>query len=654
MISVNNLTLSFGGFDLFKGISFQLNSDERVGLVGKNGAGKTTLLRLIAGELQPTKGSISLPSHVRLGYLPQQMKLALGKTVIDETRKAFTEIIQIKNDINHISEQIANRTDYESKEYLDLISKLTELNDRYALLEGDTADARAEQILLGLGFKRTDFTRQTSEFSGGWRMRIELAKILLQHPQVLLLDEPTNHLDIESIQWLEDYLKNFQGALLLISHDRAFLDNVTQRTVEISLGNIYDYKVPYSNYVELRRERRQQQLAAYRNQQKLIEDTQEFIDRFRYKPTKSVQVQSRIKMLERMDIIEVDEEDTASLNIRFPEAPRSGDVVVEVKDVAKRFGDKLIFSDVHFTIERGQKVAFVGRNGEGKTTMSRIIAGELDFDGYLKIGHNVAIGYFAQNQDELLDGSLSVLETIDMVAVGDIRTRMRDILGAFLFRGEEVDKRVSLLSGGERNRLAMAKLMLQPYNLLVLDEPTNHLDIRSKDVLKNALRAFNGTLIVVSHDRYFLDGLVDKVYEFTNGSVNEHLGGIYDFLQRKKLDSLKELERKQVEQKSKNIGSKTSNQKIQWAERKEIDRQIRRIETQIEIVEREILSIEKDISEIDIKLSDPIAHGINPSSKDFFKLYETRKADLAQKMEHWEQLAAQFEELKEKRNNLNE
>jgi len=654
MISVNNLTLSFGSFDLFKSISFQLNSDERVGLVGKNGAGKTTLLRLIAGELQPTKGSISLPSHVRLGYLPQQMKLALGKTVIEETRKAFTEIIQIKNDINHISEQIVNRNDYESKEYLDLISKLTELNDRYALLEGDTADARAEQILLGLGFKRTDFTRQTSEFSGGWRMRIELAKILLQHPQVLLLDEPTNHLDIESIQWLEDYLKNFQGALLLISHDRVFLDNVTQRTVEISLGNIYDYRVPYSNYVELRHERRQQQLAAYRNQQKLIEDTQEFIDRFRYKPTKSVQVQSRIKMLERMDIIEVDEEDTSSLNIRFPEAPRSGDVVVDVKDVAKRFGDKLVFSDVYFTIGRGQKVAFVGRNGEGKTTMSRIITGELDFDGYLKIGHNVAIGYFAQNQDELLDGSLSVLETIDRVAVGDIRTRIRDILGAFLFRSEEVDKRVSLLSGGERNRLAMAKLMLQPYNLLVLDEPTNHLDIRSKDVLKNALRAFNGTLIVVSHDRYFLDGLVDKVYEFTNGSVNEYLGGIYDFLQRKKLDSLKELERKQVEQKGKNVGSKTSDQKIQWAERKEVDRQIRRIETQIEIVEREILLIEKEISEIDIKLSDPEAHGINLSSNDFFKLYETRKSDLAQKMEQWEQLAAQVEELKEKRNNLNE
>lgn len=654
MISVTNLTLSFGGFDLFKGISFQLNDDERVGLVGKNGAGKTTLLRLIAGELQPTKGNISLPAEVRLGYLPQQMKLASGKTVIEETRKAFTEIIRIKNDITHISEQIAHRTDYESKEYLELINKLTELNDRYAILEGESAEARAEQTLLGLGFKRTDFSRQTTEFSGGWRMRIELAKILLQSPQVLLLDEPTNHLDIESIQWLEDYLKNFQGALLLISHDRAFLDNVTQRTIEISLGNVYDYRVPYSKYVELRRERREQQMAAYRNQQKLIEDTQEFIDRFRYKATKAVQVQSRIKMLERMDIIEVDEEDTATLNIQFPEAPRSGDVVVEAKGVAKSFGSKLVFSDVHFTIERGQKAAFVGRNGEGKTTMSRIIVGELPYEGHLKIGHNVSIGYFAQNQDELLDGSLTVLESIDHVAVGDIRTRMRDILGAFLFRGEDVDKRVSVLSGGERNRLAMAKLMLQPYNLLVLDEPTNHLDMRSKDVLKSALQAYNGTVILVSHDRDFLNGLVDKIYEFTDGKVKEHLGGIYDFLQRKKMESLKELEAKQAERKVKNASNTSSDQKVQWEERKELDRQIRKLESQVEKLEKEIALLENTIAETDAKLSNPTAHGIDLSDKEFFKHYESHKTELVRKMEQWENILAQVEELKTKRNNTNQ
>lgn len=653
MISVNNLTLSFGGFDLFKGISFQLNNNEHVGLVGKNGAGKTTLLRLIAGELQPTKGNISLPTDVRLGYLPQQMKLASGKTVLEETRKAFTDITQIKNDINHISEQIAHRTDYDSKEYLELINKLAELNDHYAILEGDSADARAEQTLLGLGFKRTDFTCQTTEFSGGWRMRIELAKILLQNPNILLLDEPTNHLDIESIQWLEEYLKDFQGTLLLISHDRAFLDNVTQRTIEISLGNVYDYRVPYSQYMELRRERREQQMAAYRNQQKLIEDTQEFIDRFRYKATKAVQVQSRIKMLERMDIIEVDEEDTATLNIRFPEAPRSGDVVIEAKGVSKSFGNKHVFSDVHFTIERGQKVAFVGRNGEGKTTMSRIIVGELPYDGHLKIGHNVSIGYFAQNQDELLDGNLTVLETIDHIAVGDIRTRKRDILGAFLFRGEDVDKRVSVLSGGERNRLAIAKLMLQPYNLLVLDEPTNHLDMRSKDVLKNALKAFNGTLIVVSHDRDFLNGLVDKIYEFADGKVKEHLGGIYEFLLRKKLQNLKELEGKQVERKTKNSTSNCSEQKIQWEERKELDRQIRKLESQVEKLEKEIALLEKTIAETDSKLSNPTVYGIDLSDKNFFKQYESDKTELLRKMEQWEKLLTQVEELKAKRTKTN-
>ncbi len=653
MISINQVTVSFGGFDLFKEISFQVSESERVGLVGKNGAGKTTLLKLIAGEAQPTSGAISMPKDIRLGYLPQQMALASGRSVLDETLLAFSETINIKNQIDRLGHEIATRTDYHSDEYLRLINQLTEFNDRYSLLDGATADAQAEQTLLGLGFKRTDFTRPTTEFSGGWRMRIELAKILLRKPEILLLDEPTNHLDIESIQWLEDYLKTYQGSLLLISHDRAFLDNVTQRTVELSLGSAYDYKVPYSKYVQLRKERREQQMAAYRNQQKVIEDTQDFIERFRYKATKSVQVQSRIKMLDRMDIIEVDEEDLSTLNIRFPAAPRSGDVVCEAKDVAKSFGNHLIFKDVSFSIERGQKVAFVGRNGEGKTTMSRILIGELDYNGVAKIGHNVSIGYFAQNQDELLDNSITVLDTIDKVAVGDVRTKMRDILGAFLFRGEDVDKKVKVLSGGERNRLALAKLMLQPYNLLVLDEPTNHLDMRSKDVLKNALLNFDGTLIVVSHDREFLDGLVDKIYEFSDGKVREHIGGIYDFLRRRKLESLKELERKQIEA-SKNVETKTaSDQKILWEERKEIDKQIRKVESRIAEVEKKISQFENDIADMDNKLANPEQSGINLNDKAFFNSYESAKKQLSEMMGEWEKLSFEYEELQEKRKLVN-
>lgn len=653
MISINQVTVSFGGFDLFKEIGFQVSESERVGLVGKNGAGKTTLLKLIAGEAQPTSGNISMPKDIRLGYLPQQMALASGRSVLDETLLAFSETINIKNQIDKLGHEIATRTDYHSEEYLRLINQLTELNDRYALLDGATADAQAEQTLLGLGFKRSDFTRPTTEFSGGWRMRIELAKILLRKPEILLLDEPTNHLDIESIQWLEDYLKTYQGSLLLISHDRAFLDNVTQRTVELSLGNAYDYKVPYSKYVELRKERREQQMAAYRNQQKVIEDTQDFIERFRYKSTKAVQVQSRIKMLDRMEVIEVEEEDLSTLNIRFPAAPRSGDVVCEAKDVAKSFGNHQIFKDVNFSIERGQKVAFVGRNGEGKTTMSRILIGELDYNGVVKIGHNVSIGYFAQNQDELLDNSATVLDIIDKVAVGDIRTKMRDILGAFLFRGEDVDKKVKVLSGGERNRLALAKLMLQPYNLLVLDEPTNHLDMRSKDVLKNALLNFDGTLIVVSHDREFLDGLVDKIYEFSDGKVREHIGGIYDFLRRRKLESLKELERKQVEA-SKNIETKTvSDQKILWEERKEIDKQIRKVESRIAEVEKKISQLEKDIADMDNKLANPEQSGINLNDKAFFNSYELAKKQLAEMMGEWENLSFELEEFQEKRKLVN-
>ena len=513
MISLDNLTVSYGGWTLFDGISFLINEKDRIGLVGKNGAGKTTLLRIITGEQQPTEGAVSINGECTIGYLPQQMRVADTTTLKAETEKAFDEVLRLEAEIASLTTQIAERTDYESEEYADLLHKLNDAQDHYHILGGDTREADIEKTLLGLGFKRTDFDRATSEFSGGWRMRIELAKLLLRRPSIFLLDEPTNHLDIESIQWLEEYLKSYNGAVLLISHDRAFLDNVTTRTVEISLGHIYDYKVPYSKFVELRAERRAQQMAAYENQQKLIEKTEEFIEKFRYKPTKSNQVQSRIKQLERLERIEVEEEDLATLNIKFPPAPRSGQIVAEIKDVGKSFGEKHIFSGANFTIERGQKIALVGRNGEGKTTMARMIIGELEQTlGTIKLGANVNIGYYAQNQDDLMDGEFTVFDTLDRVAVGDIRTRLRDILGAFLFRGEDIDKKVKVLSGGERSRLAMARLMLEPYNLLVLDEPTNHMDMRSKDILKRAIQKYDGTVIVVSHDRDFLDGMVEKIF----------------------------------------------------------------------------------------------------------------------------------------------
>ncbi len=649
MISVNQVTVSFGGFQLFKDINFLITPRDRIGLVGKNGAGKSTLLKLIIGEMKPTSGSISIPNDINVGYLPQQMIIADGRTVMAETLLAFKETIELKKEIDRLGNEIAERTDFESDAYIKLLNQLTDKTDHYNIIGGGNLEAQVEQTLTGLGFKRSDFDRQTSEFSGGWRMRIELAKLLLRKPEVLLLDEPTNHLDIESIQWLEDYLSNFSGALLLISHDKAFLDNVTQRTIELSLGVAYDYRVNYSKYVELHRERREQQMAAYRNQQKLIEDTQDFIDRFRYKSTKAVQVQSRIKQLDKLDIIEVDDEDLTSLNIKFPPAPRSGDVVVEAKEVSKRFGDYQVFSGANFTVQRGEKVAFVGRNGEGKTTMSRIIIGELDYDGNTRIGHNVSFGYFAQNQDELLNDSLTVLDTIDKVAVGDVRTRMRDILGAFLFRGDDVDKKVGVLSGGERNRLAMAKLMLQPYNLLVLDEPTNHLDMRSKDILKDALLKFDGTLIIVSHDREFLNGLVNKVYEFSDGKVKEHLGGIYDFLRRRKLDNLKELERKREE--VRDVEPKSdSEQKQAWLERKEVDKQIRKVVTQLEDVEGKIESIEAEISVLDTQFANPDESSASNPDYAFFSKYQDLKDELNELMQRWEVLSIEVEELKRKRN----
>ena len=545
MISVDNLTVSFAGWDLFKDVSFLINEKDRIGLVGKNGAGKSTMLKVLIGEQQPTSGTVSRNGECTVGYLPQQMKVADTTTLFDETESAFSEVLGLEREIDRLNAEIAERTDYESPEYEKLLHRLNDATDRFNILGGMNREEEVEKTLLGLGFERSDFSRPTSEFSGGWRMRIELAKLLLRRPSVFLLDEPTNHLDIESIGWLENYLKDYNGAVVLISHDRAFLDNVTTRTIEISLGKIYDYRVPYSKYVELRRERRAQQLAAYQNQQKMIEQTEEFIERFRYKPTKSNQVQSRIKQLEKIERIEVDEEDLSRLNIKFPPAPRSGQIVVEAKEVGKSFGEKHVFSGATFTIERGQKVALVGRNGEGKTTFARMVIGQLEpTEGSLRIGHNVKIGYYAQNQDDLMNGDFTVFDTLDRVAVGEIRTKLRDILGAFLFRGEDIDKKVRVLSGGERARLAMARLMLEPYNLLVLDEPTNHMDMRSKDILKNAVQRYDGTVIVISHDREFLDGLVERVYEFRDGRVKEHLGGIYDFLRDRQIESMREIDRR--------------------------------------------------------------------------------------------------------------
>lgn len=669
MISVDNLTVSFGGWDLFKDISFLINPKDRIGLVGKNGAGKSTMLKVLVGLQQPTSGCVSRNGDCTIGYLPQQMKVADTTTLFAETESAFGEVIDLEKEIADLTEQITVRTDYESKEYENLLHRLNDCNDRFQILGGLNREAEIEKTLLGLGFKRSDFTRATSEFSGGWRMRIELAKLLLRRPSLFLLDEPTNHLDIESIEWLEGYLKEYNGAVVLISHDRAFLDNVTNRTIEISLGKAYDYKVPYSRFVELRRERREQQMAAYINQQKMIEQTEEFIERFRYKPTKSNQVQSRIKQLEKIERIEIEEEDLATLNIKFPPAPRSGQIVVEAKDAAKSFGDKKIFSGATFTIERGEKVAFVGRNGEGKTTFARLVIGELEpTAGLVRIGHNVHIGYYAQNQDDLMNGDFTVFDTLDRVAVGEIRTKLRDILGAFLFRGEDIDKKVKVLSGGERARLAMARLMLEPYNLLVLDEPTNHMDMRSKDILKNALQKYNGTVIVVSHDREFLDGLVDKVYEFRDGQVKEHLGGIYDFLRDRKLESMRELERSDTSAKTATATAKstsgTTNKptgnadkstsgkpalsgKELYTLKREADKQLRKAERDVEQAEKEIMALEKQISEMDKQMADPTAYGIDLSDGVLYTQYNEMKEKLNKLTYRWEELSIVLENAKE-------
>jgi len=644
MISVDQLVVSFGGFELLKKISFLITPKDRIGLAGKNGAGKSTLLKIIAGQQPPSEGSVVVPKDIRVGYLPQHMQLADNYSVFEETKKAFDEILYIKKKIDHINHQISTREDYESDYYMDLITQVTELNDRYQMVGGSNFEAEIEQTLTGLGFRRSDFSRATSEFSGGWRMRIELAKILLKKPDVFLLDEPTNHLDIESIQWLEDFLKGYAGAVVLVSHDRAFLDAVTNRTIEISLGKIYDYKANYSRYLVLREEHRETQLASFKNQQKMIEDTEKFIERFRYKASKSVQVQSRAKMLDKLDRIEIDEEDNSRLNIRFQPPERSGTIVAECKHLTKKYGDLLVLDDIHLMIERGEKVAFVGKNGEGKTTLARIILNELEYQGTMKIGHNVKIGYFAQDQAQRLDENLSVLETIDQIAVGDVRTKIRDILGAFMFSGDDVDKKVKVLSGGERSRLAMIRLMLEPVNFLVMDEPTNHLDMRSKEILKQALASYEGTVLVVSHDREFLDGLVNCIYEFKDRKIKQHLGGIYDFLKRKKMESMKELEMKSKpdavsEKKEKPQQPET---KLSYEERKEINKNISRLEKQIEQAEEDITALENQIEAMDEKMSKPET----ASDHAIFEQYEQLKTKLSEIMQGWEKNLEEYESLK--------
>ena len=670
MISLDNLTVSYGGWTLFDNISFLINPKDRIGLVGKNGAGKTTLLRIITGEQQPTSGAVTINGECTIGYLPQTMRVADTTTLVEETAKAFDEVLRLEAEIESLTREIAERTDYESADYEQLLHRLNDAQDRYHILGGETRDADIEKTLLGLGFKREDFGRATSEFSGGWRMRIELAKLLLRRPSIFLLDEPTNHLDIESIQWLEEYLKNYNGAVLLISHDRAFLDNVTNRTVELSLGKITDYKVPYSKYVVLRAERRAQQLAAYENQQRMIEKTEEFIEKFRYKPTKSNQVQSRIKQLERLERLEVEEEDLATLNIKFPPAPRSGQIVAEINEAGMSFGSKHVFSGANFTIEKGDRIAFVGRNGEGKTTLARMLVGQLTpTEGSIRIGANVNIGYYAQNQDDLMDGEFTVYDTLDRVAVGDIRTRLRDILGAFLFRGEDIDKKVKVLSGGERARLAMARMMLEPRNLLVLDEPTNHMDMRSKDILKNAIRKYDGTVVVVSHDREFLDGIVQKVYEFRDGGVREYLGGIYYFLEKRKIESLREVERKSApaakggrtasgaareavqgsapaagagrESGAASAGGPASEAaagRLSYEQKKEQEKLVRKLRKAVEAIEAGLAETERRIAEYDAKFAAATAY-----DEADYKAYNELKSSYDRQMHEWEMASYELE-----------
>ncbi|WP_302576134.1 ABC-F family ATP-binding cassette domain-containing protein [uncultured Duncaniella sp.] len=649
-ISINNLKVEFSAKCLFDNISYIINRKDKIALVGKNGAGKSTMLKIIAGLQKPTSGSVATPHDTTIGYLPQHMTISDTATVIDEVRTAFSHIHEMHARLDRMSNELASRTDYESTEYQDLIESMTALTDRIAMEESENCEAEMEKTLMGLGFVREDFNRPTSEFSGGWRMRIELAKLLLTRPDVLLLDEPTNHLDIESIQWLENFLTTKANAVVLVSHDRAFIDNVTNRTIEISLGKIYDYSVNYSKYVVLRQERLEQQMRAFQNQQKMIKETEDFIERFRYKATKSVQVQSRIKQLAKIDRIEVDEVDTSHLNLKFPPAPRSGDYPVIADNVGKAYGLHQVFDNATFTIKRGEKVAFVGKNGEGKSTLVKCIMGEIPFTGNLKIGHNVKIGYFAQNQAQLLDEEISVFDTIDRVAVGDIRTKIRDILGAFMFGGEASDKKVKVLSGGEKTRLAMIRLLLEPVNLLILDEPTNHLDMKTKDILKNAIKEFDGTVIVVSHDREFLDGLVEKVYEFGGGKVKECLGGIYEFLEKKKLASLSELERsttpteqpsaKKSEQKpSDGPNTQTQTRKLSYAEQREHEKIVRKAKKKMDEAESEVSRLEQEVADIESIIST----GSFPS--DIYDRHAATTKQLENAMSLWELATLEYEEI---------
>lgn len=638
MVSVEGLSVEFSAKPLFADASFVVNDRDRIALVGKNGAGKSTLLKILCGMQQPTHGTVSVPSDTTIGYLPQVMILQDDTTVREEAQKAFSHVHELKERIDRMNEKLAERTDYESEDYLALVERFTQEHDRYMMMGADNCEAEIERTLMGLGFLRTDFDRPTNEFSGGWRMRIELAKILLQKPDVLLLDEPTNHLDIESIQWLEQFLAQSAKAVVLVSHDRAFINNVSNRTLEISCGRIIDYKVKYDEYVVLRKERREQQQRAYENQQKEVADMKDFIERFRYKATKAVQVQQKIKQLEKIVPIEVDEVDNTAMHLKFPPCLRSGDYPIICEDVRKDYGAHTVFEHVTLTIKRGEKVAFVGKNGEGKSTLVKCIMNEIPFDGNLKIGHNIQIGYFAQNQAQLLDESLTVFQTIDDVAKGDIRLRINDILGAFMFGGEASDKKVKVLSGGERSRLAMIRLLLEPVNLLILDEPTNHLDMPSKDVLKEAIKAFDGTAIIVSHDREFLDGLVTKVYEFGGGKVKEHLGGIYDFLQSRQISELSELQRTQS---SPSSPSTQSSPKNNYAEHKEKQKRLRKAERAVEDSERKISDMERRLKELDVLLMDPK----NASDMELVTEYTSVKRALDEEVERWEKLSEEYEQL---------
>ena len=641
MISINSVTVSYGGFTLLSDINFNISEQDKIGLVGKNGAGKSTMLKLICGLQNPTTGKIAVPGSVKIGYLPQIMEHHKGKSVIDETMTAFQEMFDLEAELERVTAELGERTDYESESYSKLIVHLNELNDRLAILRNDAPEVQAEKTLMGLGFKYEELGRPTETFSQGWNMRIELAKILLGKPDVMLLDEPTNHLDIESIEWLEDYLKNCRCSIVLISHDRKFLDNVTNRTIEIMLGRIHDYKVPYRKYLELRKERLAQQRAAYENQQRMIEKTEDFIERFRYKPTKSNQVQSRVKQLEKLERIEVDMEDKSALSVKFPPAPRSGDIVYKAENLTLGYDSKIVFSGAEIEIRRGEKVALVGRNGEGKTTLMRAITGSLrPMEGTSRVGYNVSIGYYEQNQEDVLDKQDTVFGTLDRIAVGDIRLKLRDILAAFLFKGEDIDKKVAVLSGGERARLAMAKLMLRPYNLLCLDEPTNHMDILSKDILKQALKAYDGTLVVVSHDRDFLDGLVDKVYEFRDGQVKEFLGGVSDFLEKRRLDSLNELERKQQDAQLPTAKEESAGAG-QYRQNKFISKEEKKLRNRISYLEKKIDEVQARMKEIETVLANP-----SPSD-DYMELtreFLERKRDLDAMTDEWAELSESLEQ----------